>query len=158
MGDYDVTEGVCGLTFTTVLSPWCGAVITLRTIHDDRVTAQTRPQDEVSRFERSVRVSPVEATLPAVTRCVGGVRMADSSVYVMRASNWRGSGMTRRWLVPCRTRLVTADGRFRLPPAGGQSRGPSVWIVYSGESALSGGFWQQAYGQGSWAVSCTAVT
>ena len=83
-----------------------------------RVTAQTRPRDEVSRFERSVCVSPVDAALVAVTRRVGGVRMAGSREHVMRASPRRESGMPSRWR---RTVLVLPPRLCRFVHARGQS-------------------------------------
>ena len=82
-----------------------------------RVTAQTRPRDEVSRFERSVCVSPVDAALVAVTGRVGGVRMAGSRGNVMRSSVRRESGMPSRWrrivlvLPPRLCRFVHARGQ-----------------------------------------------
>ena len=83
-----------------------------------RVTAQTRPRDEVSRFERSVCVSPVDAALVAVTGRVGGVRMAGSRGNVMRSSVRRESGMKSRWrrivlvLPPRLCRFVHARGQL----------------------------------------------
>ena len=93
------------------------AAITWIRVHIGRVTAQTRPRDEVSRFERSVCVSPVEASLPTETSRVGGVRMAGSRGNVMRASVRRESGMTSRWrrivlvLPPRLCRFVHARGQ-----------------------------------------------
>ena len=56
-------------------------------------------------------MSPVESTLPAVTRRVGSARTAGPPEHVMRASIQRETGMTSRWR-RVSTRLVTAIARF----------------------------------------------
>ena len=99
----------------------CCNAATYRRVDYDRVTAQTCPRDEVSRFERSVCMSPVESTLPAVTRRVGSARTAGPPEHVMRASIQRETGMTSRWR-RVSTRLVTATARFFSRPRAGDDR------------------------------------